>query len=73
MRLNPNRDIHEVNTTSEVVEVFSLAMFLIGSASPDFCGGEREADNLYANSLFALWADTGKVAQYRVVRRRTVG
>jgi len=54
MRLNPNRDIHEANTTSEVVEVFSLAMFLIGSASPDFCGGEREADNLYANSLFAL-------------------
>jgi len=36
-----------------------------GSASPDFYGGEREGDNLYANSLVALWADTGKVAWYR--------
>jgi quinoprotein glucose dehydrogenase len=36
-----------------------------GSASPDFYGGEREGDNLYANSLVALWADTGKVAWYQ--------
>ncbi len=32
-----------------------------GSASPDFYGGEREGDNLYANSLVALDAQTGEV------------
>jgi quinoprotein glucose dehydrogenase len=32
-----------------------------GSASPDFYGGERRGDNLYANSVVALRADTGKV------------
>jgi quinoprotein glucose dehydrogenase len=31
-----------------------------GSASPDFFGGEREGDNLYANSLVALDAATGE-------------
>ena len=36
-----------------------------GSASPDFYGGEREGDNLYANSLVALRATTGEVAWYR--------
>jgi len=36
-----------------------------GSASPDFYGGEREGDNLYANSLVALHAETGKVAWYQ--------
>jgi quinoprotein glucose dehydrogenase len=36
-----------------------------GSASPDFFGGEREGDNLYANSLVALHADTGKIAWYQ--------
>jgi quinoprotein glucose dehydrogenase len=32
-----------------------------GSASPDYYGGERLGDNLYANSLVALRASTGKV------------
>ena len=32
-----------------------------GSASPDFYGGEREGDNLYANSLVALDSQTGEV------------
>lgn len=36
-----------------------------GSASPDFYGGEREGDNLYANSLVALHASTGKIAWYQ--------
>ena len=36
-----------------------------GSASPDFYGGEREGDNLYANSIVALRAATGKVAWYQ--------
>jgi len=36
-----------------------------GSASPDFYGGEREGDNLYANSLVALDAETGEVAWYQ--------
>jgi quinoprotein glucose dehydrogenase len=36
-----------------------------GSASPDFYGGERRGDNLYANSLVALRAATGEVAWYR--------
>lgn len=36
-----------------------------GSASPDFYGGEREGDNLYANSLVALHAASGKIAWYR--------
>ena len=32
-----------------------------GSASPDHYGGERKGDNLYANSIVALRASTGKV------------
>ncbi len=36
-----------------------------GSASPDFFGGEREGDNLYANSLVALEAATGLIRWYR--------
>jgi quinoprotein glucose dehydrogenase len=32
-----------------------------GSASPDYYGGERIGDNLYANSVVALRATTGKV------------
>lgn len=31
-----------------------------GSASPDYYGGERLGDNLYANSLVALRAETGE-------------
>jgi len=36
-----------------------------GSASPDFYGGEREGDDVYANSLVALEAATGHVRWYR--------
>jgi quinoprotein glucose dehydrogenase len=36
-----------------------------GSASPDFFGGEREGDNLYANSLVALIAASGEIAWYQ--------
>lgn len=36
-----------------------------GSASPDFYGGERQGDNLYANSLVALDAATGRLVWYR--------
>jgi quinoprotein glucose dehydrogenase len=32
-----------------------------GSASPDFFGGERTGENLYANSIVALRASTGKL------------
>jgi quinoprotein glucose dehydrogenase len=33
----------------------------VGSASPDFWGGERKGDNLYSSSIVALSAKTGKV------------
>ena len=36
-----------------------------GSASPDFYGGEREGDNLYANSVVALHAASGEIAWYQ--------
>jgi len=36
-----------------------------GSASPDFYGGEREGDNLYANSLVAIVAGSGEMAWYQ--------
>lgn len=36
-----------------------------GSASPDFYGGEREGDNLYANSLVALKAASGEIAWHQ--------
>ena len=32
-----------------------------GSASPDYFGGERLGDNLYANSVVALRADSGQM------------
>ncbi len=32
--------------------------------SPDFYGGERRGDNLYSNSVVALYASTGKIAWY---------
>ena len=35
-----------------------------GSASPDFYGGERKGDNLYANSVVALRAATGEMVWY---------
>ncbi|MGQ0650385.1 MAG: pyrroloquinoline quinone-dependent dehydrogenase [Gemmatimonadaceae bacterium] len=38
-----------------------LVFIPTGSASPDFYGGERLGDNLYANSLVALRAATGEV------------
>jgi quinoprotein glucose dehydrogenase len=40
----------------------------VGSASPDFFGGERLGANLYANSVVALHAATGKIAwQFQAV------
>jgi quinoprotein glucose dehydrogenase len=36
-----------------------------GSASPDFYGGERQGDNLYANSLVALDAKNGEVRWFQ--------
>jgi quinoprotein glucose dehydrogenase len=38
----------------------NLVFVPTGSASPDFYGGERLGDNLYANSVVALKADTGE-------------
>ena len=35
-----------------------------GSAAPDFYGGDRKGSNLYANSLLAMEADTGKLLWY---------
>jgi quinoprotein glucose dehydrogenase len=37
-----------------------LVFIPTGSASPDYYGGERVGDNLFANSLVALRADTGE-------------
>lgn len=37
----------------------NLVFVPTGSASPDYYGGERLGDNVYANSLVALRADTG--------------
>lgn len=39
----------------------NLVFVPTGSASPDHYGGERAGDNLYANSLVALRADTGEL------------
>lgn len=39
-----------------------LVFIPVGSASPDFYGGERLGQNLYANSVVALRASTGQVA-----------
>ena len=41
-----------------------LVFIPTGSASPDYFGGERVGDNLYANSVVALEADTGKMVWY---------
>ncbi|MEP6495698.1 MAG: pyrroloquinoline quinone-dependent dehydrogenase [bacterium] len=38
-----------------------LVFIPTGSASPDYYGGERSGNNLYANSIVALRASTGKV------------
>lgn len=38
----------------------NLVFVPTGSASPDYFGGERLGDNLFANSLVALRADSGK-------------
>src|SRR5213075_3132368 len=38
----------------------NLVFVPTGSPSPDYYGGERKGDNLYANSLVALRADTGR-------------
>lgn len=40
--------------------VRNLVFVPTGSASPDFYGGERLGDNLFADSVVALRADTGK-------------
>jgi quinoprotein glucose dehydrogenase len=42
--------------------VLDLVFVPVGSASPDFYGGERLGANLYANSVVALRAATGTVA-----------
>ena len=39
----------------------NLVYIPTGSASPDYFGGERLGDNLYANSVVAISADTGKM------------
>src|SRR5690606_21566666 len=40
-----------------------------GSAGPDFFGGSREGENLFANSLLALNARTGeRIWHYQMVR-----
>jgi quinoprotein glucose dehydrogenase len=39
-----------------------LVFVPVGSASPDFYGGERLGQNLYANSVVALQASSGRVA-----------
>jgi quinoprotein glucose dehydrogenase len=46
-------------------EALGLVYVPTGSASPDFYGGERRGDNLYANSLVALRAATGKVVWHQ--------
>ena len=38
-----------------------LVFIPTGSASPDYYGGERKGANLFANSIVALRADTGKM------------
>ena len=41
-----------------------LVYLPVGSASPDFWGGQRKGDNLYSSSIVALHAATGEVAWY---------
>ncbi len=42
--------------------VLGLVFVPVGSASPDFYGGERLGRNLYANSVVALRASSGRMA-----------
>lgn len=42
----------------------NLVFVPTGSASPDFYGGERIGNGLFANSLVALRADTGRLVWY---------
>ena len=45
-----------------------IAFLPTGSATPDFWGGERHGDNLFANSLLALDAATGeRLWHYQIV------
>lgn len=41
-----------------------LVFLPTGSAAPDFYGGERSGSNIFANSLVALRASTGKLVWY---------
>jgi quinoprotein glucose dehydrogenase len=54
------------NAWSIIVTDKKLGLVYIptGSASPDFFGGERKGANLFANSVVALHADSGKMAWY---------
>lgn len=45
-----------------VDEVRGLVFLPVSSASPDFWGGRRQGDGVYANSVVALNIQTGKVA-----------
>jgi quinoprotein glucose dehydrogenase len=47
-------------STIAVDPVRQLVFVPTGSASPDYYGGERAGDNLFANSLVALKAQTGE-------------
>ncbi|MCH2173244.1 pyrroloquinoline quinone-dependent dehydrogenase [Myxococcota bacterium] len=42
-----------------------MAFFATGSATPDFYGGDRVGDNLYANSVVALDANSGTLRWFR--------
>jgi quinoprotein glucose dehydrogenase len=57
------RDTGAANAWSvlSVDEARGLVFVPVGSASPDFYGGERPGDNRHANSLVALDAATGQV------------
>jgi quinoprotein glucose dehydrogenase len=52
------------NTWSRIVvdDANGLAFLPVGSASPDYFGGNRPGDNAHANALVALKAATGEVA-----------
>lgn len=61
------RDTGAANAWSvlSVDPALGLVYVPVGSASPDFYGGERPGDNRHANSLVALEAATGEVAWAR--------
>jgi quinoprotein glucose dehydrogenase len=52
------------NTWSRLIvdEAAGLVYLPVGSASPDYFGGNRPGDNAHANSVVALKATTGEVA-----------